>query len=158
MFEGKSFVPVAIVGLAAAIGLTRAAERGADGAIIEAGQLSAFEVQVGDCFDDEAFSASEISEIPAIPCSTPHDNEVYATFDVSAEEFPGDDEIDWMASEGCYERFEAAIGKSYEDSVIDFTTMYPSSGSWKNGDREVVCIGFHMELEKLEETIIGSGI
>ena len=158
MFEGKSLVPFAIVAVAAGVGLTRAAERGDDGAIVEAGTLSAFEVRVGDCFDDEAFAASEVSEIPAIPCTQPHDNEVYATFDVSATEFPGDEEIDWLASEGCYERFEAAIGESYEDSVIDFTTMYPSSGSWKNGDREVVCIGFHMELEKLEGTIIGSGL
>lgn len=158
MFQAKSLVPVAIVAVAAGVGLTRAAERGDDGAIVEAGALSAFEIQIGDCFDDEAFAAEEISEIPAIPCSQPHDNEVYATFDVTAEEFPGDEEIDWLASEGCYERFADAIGKSYEDSIIDFTTMYPSSGSWKNGDREIVCIGFHMELEKLDATIIGSGI
>lgn len=158
MFQGKSLIPVAIVAVAAGVGLTRSAERGADGAIVEAGALSAFEIQTGDCFDDEAFAAEEISEIPAIPCTQPHDNEVYATFDVSAEEFPGDEEIDWLASEGCYERFETAIGETYEDSVIDFTTMYPSSGSWKNGDREIVCIGFHMELEKLDATILGSGL
>lgn len=157
MFEGKSIVPFAIVAVAAGVGLTRAAERGDDGAIVEAGTMSAFEIQVGDCFDDEAFSSDEISELPVIPCSQPHDNEVYATWDIAASVFPGDDDVDMMASEGCYERFESSIGKSYEESVIDFTTMYPSQGSWDNGDREVVCIGYHMELEKLTTTVIASG-
>jgi hypothetical protein len=143
MFDGKSIVPLAIVAVAAGVGLTRAAERGDDGTILEAGTMSAFEIQIGDCFDDEAFSSGEISELPL--------------WDISASVFPGDDEVDMLATNGCYERFEASIGKSYEESVIDFTTMYPSSGSWANGDREVVCIGYHMEMEKLTTTVIASG-
>ena len=158
MLRGRSIVPFAIVAIAVGIGLTRAAQRGEDGQIIQAGVVSAFEVRVGDCFDDEAFSSEEIEEIPAIPCTEPHDNEVYATFDLPGDAWPGEEEVEVMAGEGCYARFEASIGETYENSVIDLTTMYPSSSSWeRGGDREVVCIAFDMNLKKLTGTVIGSG-
>ena len=48
---------------------------------------------------------------------------------------------------------------SYEESVIAYATMYPPQASWKQvNDREVVCVGYHMELEKLTGSILGSGI
>lgn len=158
MLEGRNIFAVLGATAAAAIGINAVAERNAAGEITSAGAVDAFEVQVGDCFDDEAFASSEISEIPGVPCSEPHDNQIYATFDVSGE-WPGEDRMDELADEGCYERFASAIGMSYEESVIDYTTIYPSQGSWKQrGDREVVCVGYHMELEKLTGSILGSGL
>lgn len=157
MFEGRSIAAIAGAVVAAAIGYTTAAERNTDGEITTAGAVDAFEVRVGDCFDDGAFASSEISEIPGVPCSQPHDNEIYATFDISGE-WPGEERVEELAYEGCYERFAAAIGKGYEDSVIDYTTIHPSEGSWKQrNDREVICVGYHVEFEKLTGSIIGSG-
>jgi hypothetical protein len=156
--EGRSILAIAGAAVAAVIGISTAAERNAAGEITAAGAVDAFEVRVGDCFDDEAFASSEISEIPGVPCSQPHDNEVYATFDIAGE-WPGDERVEELAYEGCFERFARAIGKSYEDSVIDFTTLFPTQGSWKQrDDREVVCVGFHMEAEELTGSIIGSGL
>jgi len=158
MIEGRSIVAMVGGVVAAVIGFSAAAERNAAGEITTAGAVDAFEVRVGDCFDDEAFESSEISEIPGVPCAEPHDNEIYATFDIPGE-WPGTELVAELASEGCYERFAGAIGKDYEDSVIDFTTIYPSEGSWKQlRDREVICVGFHMEYEKLTGSIIGLGI
>lgn len=152
--------PIAIVAaiVAAAIGITTAAERNDNGEITSAGSVDAFEIRVGDCFDDEAFESAEISEIPGVPCSDPHDNEVYATFDISGD-WPGAEQVEELARQGCYDRFESSIGKSYEESVIEFTTIHPSQGSWKQrDDREVVCVGYHMEFEKLTGSVIGSGL
>lgn len=152
--------PIAVVAAiaATAFGIATAAERNDAGEITSAGAVDAFEVRVGDCFDDGAFASSEVSEVPGVPCSEPHDNEVYATFDISGD-WPGDERIEELSYEGCYDRFAAAIGKSYEESVIDYTTIYPSQGSWKQlDDREVVCVAYHMELEKLTGSIIGSGL
>ena len=155
----RQLIPAGILAAAIGIGLTQAATRRDDGLIAEAGTLSAFEVGVGDCFDDGAFMGDEVRDIPAVPCAEPHDNEVYATFDMPGVEWPGDDVLDQLAMAECYDRFKAAIGKSYEDSLIDFTTMYPSERSWnQGGDREVVCIAFRMDLEKLTETVRNSGI
>lgn len=158
MFEGRSILATAGAVVAAVVGFNVAAERNAAGEITSAGALDAFEVRVGDCFDDEAFASTEISELPALPCSEPHDNEVYATFDLIGE-WPGDERVEEMAFEGCHERFADAIGKSYEDSVIDYTAIYPSEGSWKHrNDREVICVGYHMEYDKLTGSVIGRGI
>ena len=47
---------------------------------------------------------------------------------------------------------------TYEESIIDFIAMYPTEDSWNRiNDREVVCIAFHMEYEKLTESVLGSG-
>ncbi len=156
--SGRALKYLAIVAVFVAIGLSRSvAERDDDGQITTAGAVDAFEVQVGDCFDDAAFNG-EVSEVPGVPCAEPHDNEVYATFDVTTDSWPGDEAIEEIATDGCYERFQAAIGESYEDSEIDFTTIYPSSGSWKErSDREVICVAYQMELEKLTGSVLGSG-
>jgi hypothetical protein len=158
MVEGRNVIAGVVAAVAAAIGITNAAERNAVGEITTAGTVDAFEVHMGDCFDDEAFASSEISEIPGVPCSQPHDNEVYAAFDLSGE-WPGDDRVEELAYAGCHERFAGAIGRGYEDSVIDYTAIYPSEGSWKQrDDREVLCVGYHMEYEKLTGSIIRSGL
>lgn len=158
MLEGRSIAAIVGGAVAAVIGITAAAERNAAGEITTAGAVDAFEARVGDCFDDEAFETSEISEIPAVPCSEPHDNEIYATYDISGE-WPGADRVEELAYEGCLERFARVIGKGYEDSVIDYTAIYPSEGSWEQReDREVLCVGYHMEYEKLTSSIIGSGL
>lgn len=158
MSDVRSPIAVAAAIAATAFGIATAAERNDAGEITSAGAVDAFEVRVGDCFDDGAFASSEISEVPGVPCAEPHDNEVYATFDISGD-WPGDERIEELSDEGCYERFAATIGRSYEESVIDYTTIYPSQGSWKQrDDREVVCVAYHMELEKLTGSVIGSGL
>lgn len=117
-----------------------------------------FELQVGDCFDDTAMGVNEVTEVPGLPCSTPHDNEVFALFDLPSGPFPGDEAIDAMAGQGCYDRFESAIGRRYEESELAFVSMYPTEGSWTQiGDREVVCIAYDMEYAKLIGSVLGSG-
>ena len=156
--EGRSIIGVAGAAIAAAIGITSMAERNAAGEITAAGAVDAFEVHVGDCFDDGAFASTEVDELPGIPCTEPHDNQIYALFDIAGE-WPGDERVEELAEEGCYERFAAAIGQGYEESVIAFTTIYPSEGSWKQvSDREVICVGYHMDQEKLTGSILGSGL
>ena len=157
MFEGRSGLAATGAALAAILGFNAVAERNADGVITSAGSVSAFEVQVGDCFDDAAFESTDVSEVPGVPCGDPHDNEVYATFDLTGE-WPGDERVEELAFEGCYDRFAGAIGRSYEESVIDYTAIYPSAGSWKQiDDREVICVAYHMDFEKLTGSVIGSG-
>ncbi|MBM4183992.1 MAG: hypothetical protein FJ207_07165 [Gemmatimonadetes bacterium] len=155
--NGRTIVGVAGIATAAAVGISNAARRNDAGEITEAGAVSAFEVRVGDCFDDGAFENTEVQELPAIPCSQPHDNEIYATFDIPGE-WPGVERIGELAGEGCLDRFAAAIGKAYEDSEIDLTTIYPTEGSWnQRSDREVICVAYHVDQEKLTGSVLGSG-
>ncbi len=106
--------------------------------IVEAGNQSAFSMLVGDCFNDT--TGEELSEVPAVPCSEPHDNEVYYIFDLDFPAWPGQTEIQNASDAGCIAEFAAFIGKPYEESTIDFYSLMPSQGSWENmNDREVIC-------------------
>lgn len=139
--------------------LACAAERDEAGEIIEGGSVGAFDVQIGDCYDDPILGADEVTEVSAKPCDEPHDNEVFALFDVPLTEYPGDEAITALADEGCLERFEAFVGAPYEESVIAVTHMTPSENSWRDvDDREVVCVVYHMDLEKLTGTVRNTGM
>jgi hypothetical protein len=125
------------------------ADRDSTGTIVGEGNVDAFHVQVGDCFDDASSFADEISNLPGVPCADPHDNETYAVFDLSITNYPEDGGMAVLANESCVERFASFVGKDYESSSLDVMTMYPSPESWKQKDREIVCAVYDMEAKKL---------
>lgn len=124
------------------------ADRDNAGMIVDGGSVDAFQIRVGDCFDDSS-SLEDITSLPGVPCAEPHDNEAYAVFDVTVDSYPEGDEMGILAHEACLDRFDAFVGKDYESSSLDIFTMYPSTDSWKQNDREVVCAIYDMEANKL---------
>jgi Septum formation len=150
------------IGIAAAAGVylfntVMRADRDDSGAIVAEGSVDAFQMRVGDCFDDgSTFSDEEVSDVPGVPCAKPHDNEVYAVFDVQTSSFPGD-RIAEMAHDGCEQRFEAFVGRDYDSSSLDIATLYPSEESWRRqNDREVVCAVYDMDAKKLTGSVKGT--
>lgn len=139
------------------------ADRDESGAIVKEGSVGAFQIQVGDCFDDTSSSynqlTGEVSDLPGVPCSDPHDNEVFAVFDLKAASFPEEDALSEMVFESCINRFPSFVGKDYESSSLDITTLYPSRESWeRKNDREVVCAVYDMEANKLKGSARGRGL
>ncbi len=129
------------------------------GAIVEAGGLGAFQMQVGDCFNDpEDLTAELVASVEGVPCHEPHDNEVFAEFDVSYAVFPGQDEVYDDALWRCLDHFEAYVGNDYESSSLALSALTPSDGSWVEGDREVTCFVYDGMLKKLTGTARGSGL
>jgi hypothetical protein len=150
-----------IIGIVIAVGAIfvrtqMQADRDESGAIVAEGSVDAFQMRVGDCFDDgSTFDDDEVNSVPGVPCSQPHDNEVYALFDVNHASFPGDD-MAAIAHEGCLERFEGFVGKDYDSSSLDIATLYPSRESWQQqNDREVVCVVYDMDASKLTGSVKG---
>lgn len=134
------------------------ADRDENGAIIDGGTVNAFQIQVGDCFDDSG-SLDDISDLPGVPCSEPHDNEAYAVFDVAISSYPEGDGMGDLAYENCMQRFAAFVGKDYESSSLEVFTMFPSPESWnQQHDREVVCAVYDMNAEKLVGSVEGRGL
>jgi len=117
--------------------------------IIGEGSLDAFHVRIGDCFDDAASMDDEISSLPGVPCSDPHDNEAYALINLSFDSYPENDGMAELAHESCLAKFDAFVGMDYESSSLAIFTMYPSVDSWKQDDREVICAIYDMNAEKL---------
>ncbi|MDX1516709.1 MAG: septum formation family protein [Woeseiaceae bacterium] len=137
--------------------LITSADRDESGAIIDAGNVDVFQIRVGDCFDD-ASGATEISSLPGVPCSEPHDNEAYASFNLTVSEYTGDDSMFDLAFEQCLERFEPFVGRDYDSSALDIYTLYPTYESWQQNDREVVCAVFDMDSNKLVGSVRGRGL
>ena len=161
----KNFIFVAIV-VAIFYQYINQADRDEVGAIVSEGDVDIYSLRVGDCFNNtEEFtntldSEEELTgELPGIPCGDPHDNEVYAVFDVTIPTFPGDEAISKVAYDECFARFEPFVGKNYEDSVFDFTYLYPTEDSWASfNDREVVCSLNNYEGNKITGNMKNVGI
>jgi len=111
-------------------------------------------LRVGDCFDDTAamLSGEEILRVPSVPCSQPHDNEVFHVTDYSGSSY-SIAAIEEFAANVCFGAFGPYVGRSYETSVIDISWFIPTESSWSQGDREVTCIAYHMDLLKLERSV-----
>ena len=133
------------------------AGRDDSGAIVDAGSMDVFQLRVGDCFDDTD-NLDEISSLPAVPCSEPHDNEAYARFDMTIPEYPQGDGMFEMAYDACLDRFEPFVGRDYESSNLDIMTLYPTIESWRQNDREVICAVYDLDADKLVGTVKGLGI
>jgi len=137
------------------------ADRDGSGAIIGEGSVDAFNVRVGDCFNDYSTSSfnDEVSSVPGVPCSEPHDNETYAVFDVSISSYPeSEDVMAEIAHNACVERFDSFVGRDYESSALDISTLFPTAQSWKQNDREVVCAVYDMEANPLVGSVQGKGL
>jgi hypothetical protein len=110
-------------------------------------------LSVGDCFDDPSETGDTIDSVPVVPCDQPHDNETYDLFELSGGEYPGDRQVEELASEGCLASFEAYVGERYEDSELEFSHVTPSEEAWDEGQREVICFVYLPTGEKLTGSV-----
>lgn len=152
-------VCIVVVGL---VGCTPDAERGADGQVIADGDIDAFSMRVGDCFDDtrgiQIVGQESVSDLPGRPCAEPHDNEVFATFNAELPKFPGSDEITEFGNMRCEEWFTDYVGSEYETSSLALFAITPTQNSWiQYKDREIVCALYDMNEQKLTGSMQGSG-
>lgn len=118
--------------------------------------VDAFDVTVGECMllpgEDTL-----INTLEGVDCSAPHDAQAFALFDIPDGDFPGLTAVEAAMDEGCLERFEGFVGTSYQESSLYYTGLYPTSGSWDAGDREVVCL-IVPESGQLELDVQNSGL
>lgn len=114
---------------------------------------------VGECIVSSELG-SEITEIPTVDCSEPHDAQVVGKFDVDSDgDFPGNDAIREEAFDGCLAAFEDFVGVALEDSQsLDVQYIGPSSQSWDQAnDREILCIAYTLDGSTVTESWEGSG-
>ncbi len=142
----KMLLTVGIAGLAVTGCTTTstddASTRDDTGTVVESGEVGAFRLQEGDCFG--ATGDGLIATVDAVPCTEPHQSEVYAAFTLAYETddpFPGQTVVDTAADEGCYERFDEFVGLDYQSSVYGYGSLTPTVESWDSlDDREVLCV------------------
>ena len=97
-----------------------------------------FDLKVGDCLDEPA--GEEITNVNRVDCSEPHDSELYATFDLAGDSYPGASVVEEAAVDGCLDAFEPYVGREYATSRLEVWWLEPSRESWSDGDREIACM------------------
>ena len=120
-------------------------------------------LEMGDCFDDWEGATSnsvseEITDVPIIDCSEPHDNEIYMMEELPDGDYSGDAAMEEMAIGVCYDGFEEFVGTAYENSDLDFGWLSPTSDSWAEGDREVICFVYEYDFDKLTGSMANAGV
>lgn len=127
---------------------------------VACGSKSVSSLKVGDCFDDQDSQTlgevAEVSSVPIVDCSEPHDNEVFAIYDEVDGPYPGVDALLERARSGCIERFDAFVGIDYLDSELEVFSITPSEEGWESGDNEVICSLYELSLAKMTGTQRGA--
>ncbi len=127
------------------------------GAIVEEGELGAFRIRLGDCLD--GLGLTEIESVTGVPCSEPHEAEVYWAFNINAgPDYPGEAAVFDAADEACFNRFEPFVGRDYASSKLELTYLYPTKESWEQiNDREVLCMIVSLDGSRITGSAEGSG-
>jgi hypothetical protein len=138
------------------------ASRDDSGGIVDAGDLDVMKLQVGDCFDDPEDLEEVVFDVAAVPCSGPHDNEVFAVQPLGSsfgDSYPGDEALSDYTYEVCSgDLFDSYVGTPFVDSSLEVFTFTPTQESWDDGDREFVCALFRLDFAKLTGTARDSGL
>lgn len=101
------------------------------------------QLEVGTCLMDLSTPlGQDLTEIPSIACSEPHESEVFAEVTLEGDTFPGVDSITETAIGACLGEFADFVGLDHAASILDFAYYYPTPSSWAVGDRSVFCVVF----------------
>lgn len=144
-FVGSGLVRLVIVGVVigggALWGAIQAANRDESGQIVGAGDVDAFDLQVGDCLAEP--EGTEIASVRGLPCSEPHDIEVIHNATLTGSTAPTETELGPLISQHCLPAFETYVGIPYGDHpTLYVDVLWPSPESWAEGDRVLTCFVF----------------
>lgn len=105
-----------------------------------AGASDPFQLRVGECLPT-ADTSGLVEEIETVDCAEPHAAEVFHSIAVqeSGSDYPGKEELQRQAG-GCAAFFKGFVGKPYDESDLEITYFHPTPESWKQGDRQILCI------------------
>jgi hypothetical protein len=152
---GFWWVPILVIGAASAA--LFAAGRDETGQIDDAGDLAATEIRVGDCFDLKDPEEELIDDVEAKPCTDAHEFEMFFIGEMPDGAYPGDDQVGTYVVNTCLPAFEAYVGLSYEQSVLDIYWLTADEAGWNAGDHEVQCAVFHPTNDELTGSQRNSG-
>ena len=81
-----------------------------------------------------------VTAVDAVPCSSPHHAEVYATFKLAGSTYPGDEVVDTQSDSGCESYLSVYSASASDDEALTIYYYKPNRDTWRTGDRQVICI------------------
>lgn len=145
-----------LVGGGAIGGLIFNAGRSDSGEINKPGDLTVADLRVGDCYDLKDPTADEVEQVVARPCSEEHQFELFFLGDHPGGTYPDDAAFLTFVEATCLPAFEAFVGATFDESVLDINWLSPTSAGWSLGDRTVQCAVFHPLNERLTSSLKGT--
>jgi len=121
-------------------------------------EVSAFDIEVGDCFIADG---DELKSVLVVDCEQPHTYEAFQVFDHEAgtdEAYPGDDVLVEYADTQCQLSFEEFVGRDYRTSIWYITSIGPTSATWAEADREIICTLVQQDLDGHPIEVTGSAM
>lgn len=105
--------------------------------------VPALDMRAGNCIETIS-SIGMVEEVGLVPCAQPHQAEVFAEYEITDDDFAGENAYDTQADEFCYsEAISLADQYGYSDellSSLDLQYFVPSQDTWNAGDRLIVCL------------------
>jgi Septum formation len=99
-------------------------------------RATVFRLRPGECFDS---SPNGIAGAHVVPCAQAHDAEVYGTFRVAGQRWPGTAALGTQARLGCQSRLSGYLNPQLATSGLAETYAYPNQGAWAAGVHTVIC-------------------
>jgi putative regulator of septum formation len=96
-------------------------------------ESAVFKLQTGDCVN-----TPNAQIVSVLPCSTPHQAEVFATFALPASAWPGTSAVRAEASTGCASRLTGYLNPQLAISLAQ-SYVFPDQVAWTAGTRTVIC-------------------
>ena len=134
------WVVLIVVGIV--IGSGNSPQRSSTGQITKKGTTSVFSLLSGDCFRNPtaAEAAGGVLNVTVIPCTQPHNAQVYAEFPATGTSYPGVAALRQQAKQGCRSRIAGNINRSLVTNSMTIQFLYPEAGSWSGGERTIRCL------------------
>jgi hypothetical protein len=98
------------------------------------------DIAVGDCIILP--TEGEFSELRYLPCTSPHEAEVFFLGDQGGADdpFPDDAAFEAFVVAQCHPAFAAYTGRAYDaQTELDVGWFTPTEAGWVDGDRSVSC-------------------
>jgi Septum formation len=129
-----AFAVAALVIVGGAIGTVGALTHGFKKPVtVKYHESAVFKLQTGDCV-----SAPNGQVVSVLPCSTPHQAEVFATFALPGSAWPGTTAVQAQASSGCASRLTGYLNPQLAISLAQ-SYVFPNKVAWTAGTRTVIC-------------------
>ncbi|MFD0550623.1 DUF4190 domain-containing protein [Streptomyces rectiviolaceus] len=139
-----SVVGIVLLVLAVATGGARDFMDGFREAARDARNSSGFPVDKGECFNvpgGKLEGAEYAYQVDTVPCASRHDGEVFASFRVNHDSYPGDSELIHLAEKKCVDLQAAYVLDTWVDwGDAQINYFVPDRDTWRQGDRGVTCL------------------
>ncbi len=115
--------------------------RSADGSITHQGSFSPVNLRTGDCFLTPPLVQGqplEIRNVTVLPCSTPHNAQVFDVLTTRDTTYPGESALLQEALHDCVAPAQSYLGKP--SATLNLVSFVPDTRLWDLGNRKETCV------------------